>query len=113
MGSLIRQQITVYLDPDGRRVKKGTPGARKVKQKSSKWYGQYLDASDRRRRVPLSTDKVAARHMLAALERESELVRRGVVTRVEASAGKHQATPLDKHFEDYLGYLEAKGTCKD
>ena len=40
MGALIRQQITVYLDDQGRRVKKGTPGARKVKQKSTKWYGQ-------------------------------------------------------------------------
>jgi integrase len=113
MGSLIRQQITVYLDSKGRRVKKGTPGARKVKQKSSKWYGQYVDASNRRRRVPLSTDKVAARHLLAALEREAELVRRGVMSKVEASVGKHQATPLNQHFRDYIVYLEAKGTCEE
>jgi integrase len=113
MGSLIRQQITVYLDSEGRRVKKSTPGARKVRQKTSKWYGQYLDASNRRRRVPLSTDKVAARHMLAALEREAELVRRGVMSKAEASVSKHQATPLDKHFEDYVAYLEANGACKE
>lgn len=113
MGSLIRQQSTIYLDPEGRRVKKGTPRARKVTQKSSKWYGQYLDASNRRRRVPLSTDKVAARHMLAALEREAELVRRGVMTKAEASVSQHQATPIDQHFNDYVAYLEAKGACKE
>src|SRR2546423_1458758 len=67
----------------------------------------------RRRRVPLSTDKVAAHHMLPALEREPELVRRGVLSKVEASVGKHQAPPLDKHFEDYVAYLEANGACKE
>ncbi len=113
MGALIRQQITVYLDPVGHRVRKGAPGAHKVRLKASKWYGQYLDACGRRRRVPLSTDKVAARHMLAALEREAELIRRGVMSKAEVSAGKHQGTPLAQHFEDYLAYLEAKGTCKE
>jgi integrase len=51
--------------------------------------------------------------MLAALEREAELVRRGVVSKAEASASKHQGSPLDRHFEDYLAYLEAKGACKE
>jgi integrase len=113
MGALIRQQITVYLDAEGRRVQKGTPNAHKVRQKSSKWYGQYLDASNRRRRVPLSTDKVAARHMLADLEREAELVRLGVMSKAEASVSKHQGTPLYQHVDDYVAYLEAKGACKE
>src|ERR1700722_13859545 len=113
MGALIRQQITTYLDKEGRRVKKGTPGARKVRQKSTKWYGQYVDASGKRQRVPLSTDKVAARQMLAELEREAELIRRGVVSMAEATIGQHQDTKLDEHFDAYLEYLEAKDACKE
>lgn len=113
MGALFHQQVTTYQDDQGRRVSKNTPGAHKVQQKSSKWYGQYIDGSGQRQRVPLSTDKVAARHMLAVLEREAELVRRGVMTKAEFAVSKHQGTPFNQHIDDYISYLEAKGACKE
>src|SRR4051794_38970929 len=68
MGTVLKIQVVRYLDEQGHRVPKGTPGARKVREKSAKWYGQYADAHGDRRRVPLCTDKAAARQMLAELE---------------------------------------------
>ena len=41
-----------------RKVPKGTPGARKVKKKSGKWYGRVPSST---KPVPLSANKVAAR----------------------------------------------------
>jgi hypothetical protein len=40
MASLLKPWITRYLDAEGKQVKKGTPGARKVKKRTAKWYGQ-------------------------------------------------------------------------
>ena len=54
MASLFRPTYTVRL-PDGRRVKR----------KAKKWYGQYIGADGRIRRVPLAADRGAAQAMLA------------------------------------------------
>jgi len=105
MGSLIKQQIVTYVDGQGRRVPKGTPEARKAKAKSTKWYGQYVDAGGVRRRVPLCADKVAARQMLAALEREAELGRAGVTDKFAA----HRNRPIEEHVADYEMRLKNAG----
>jgi integrase len=105
MGSLIKQQIVTYVDAEGRRVPKEAVGARKVKTKSSKWYGQFVDANEVRRRVPLCTDKVAARQMLAALEREAELGRAGVTDKFAA----HRSRSIDEHVADYETSLRNVG----
>src|SRR4051812_8884017 len=105
MGSLIKQQIVSHVDAQGRRVPRGTPGARKVKEKSSKWYGQFVDAEGVRRRVPLCTDKVAARQMLAALERGAELGRAGVTDKFAA----HRNRPIAEHVSDYETHLRNRG----
>jgi integrase len=113
MSALFRQQVTNYINKKGQRVKKGTPGARKVRQKTTKWYGQFTDGSGRRRRVPLSADRVAARQMLAALERQAELIRSGVISEAEVSIGQHQETSLEDHVTAYLAHLEAKESCEE
>jgi integrase len=105
MGSLIKQQVVAYVDADGRRVPKGTPGSRKVRTKSRKWYGQYTDADGQRRRVPLCTDKAAARQLLAALERDTDRGRAGLTDRRAA----HGARPLDEHLADYEASLRNRG----
>jgi integrase len=105
MATLLKPWITRYLDANGRQVRKGTPGARKVKERSTKWYGQYVDVDGRRRRIPLCTDKVAARQMLVALEREVQLGRAGVV---DPYAG-HRRAPIETHIEDYRSHLANKG----
>jgi integrase len=105
MASLLKPWIIRYLDPDGRQVSKATPGARRVKDRASKWYGQYTDLDGLRRRVPLCTDKTAARQMLAALERDVQLGKAGVVDR----SAKHRRSPIDSHAADYETHLRNKG----
>lgn len=40
MATLLKPWITRYVDVDGHQVRKNTPGARKVKERAAKWYGQ-------------------------------------------------------------------------
>jgi integrase len=106
MGTLLKVQVVRHVDADGRRVPQGTPGARAVKERSAKWYGQYKDADGQRRRVPLCTDRVAALQMLAALERDAERGRAGVVDRHAA----HRKAPVEGHLADYGTHLANRGT---
>ena len=57
MARVFKKNITRYLDDEERQVPKGTPGARQVCEKSSKWYGRVPDAP---RPVPLCANKSAA-----------------------------------------------------
>ena len=93
-----------YVGPDGRQVAKGTLGARKLKERAAKWYGQYVDADGRRRRLPLCTDKAAAKQMLAALERE---VQRGNAGLNDPYA-RHRKAPIATHVADYEVHLRNK-----
>jgi integrase len=105
VATLLKPWIVRYLNPDGRQVAKGSPGARKVKERAAKWYGQYIDLDGRRRRVPLCTDKVAARQMLANLERDVQLGQAGMVDRY----AKHRRSSIDSHVSDYETHLRNKG----
>src|ERR1700722_2351851 len=84
-----------------RKVPSGTPGAKKVKKKSRKWYGRPPGSP---RPVPLSTNQTAAEQMLAALVKKAELARGGIFDPFEA----HRDRPLSEHLEDYRRALEAK-----
>jgi integrase len=85
-----------------RKVRAGTPGARKVKTKSGKWYGRVPGS---RKPVPLSANKVAAQQILAELVRKAELGRVGISDPFE----EHRNRPLREHLDDYFRYLQAKG----
>ena len=69
MASVFKKSYTSWLLPDGARAKPNAAGARKVKSKSPKWYGQYRDQDGIVRTVALATDKAAARAKLAELVR--------------------------------------------
>jgi hypothetical protein len=43
MAMVFKQRIPRYVDANGKRVPKGTPGARKVTQKSATRYGRWTD----------------------------------------------------------------------
>ena len=105
MASLKRKTIIRYLDKDGNRVAKGTPGARKVKEKSSKWYGSYTDANGLPQCEPLSANKTAAQQMLADLVKRAELGRSGIVDPFE----EHASKALTQHVDDFEQYLKSKG----
>jgi integrase len=104
MAHLVRQRITCYVDSSGRRVPKNTPGAKKVKGKSAKWYGQGIPGLDPKKRVPLATDKRAAEAMLSDLVKNAE--------RKEANLPvaelEHGRKPLVEHLADFEAHLRAK-----
>src|SRR6516165_5508163 len=102
MPRVYKKSIVRYLDVDGRQVTKGTPGARKIKQKSGKWYGTVPGAA---KPVPLCRNKSAAEIMLNELVKKAELAKAGVVDKFEP----HRKRPLPDHLDDYESYLKAKG----
>src|SRR5437879_558848 len=64
-----------------RKVKAGTPGAKKIKTKSRKWYGRVPDSNNA---LPLSTNKVAAQQILAERVKKAELERAGICDHFQA-----------------------------
>ena len=50
-GELFKQRITRYYDAEGKRVRAGTPGARKEVVESKKWYARLKDPSTRKWRL--------------------------------------------------------------
>jgi hypothetical protein len=56
MAWLQRKLTTVYVDGNGTRVPKGTPGTIKQQIESEKWYGCWKDGKNKVM-VPLATDK--------------------------------------------------------
>jgi integrase len=101
MSSLFKPTIISYWAPDGRKCKKRTPGARRKKQWAKKWYGQYVDADGKTRRVPLSTDKAAARALLANLETQVAKGEAGLIDKY----AEHRKRPLREHLQDFKQYL--------
>lgn len=72
---------------------------------SKKWYGQFRDHAGKLRRVPLATDKGAARAMLAEMIRQVERRRAGLADDfTEAATG-----PLDELRTAYLADLKLRG----
>jgi len=78
---------------------------KKIKTKSSKWWGQYKDAAGRLRRHPLAVDKVAAQAMLSDLVRQVEREKAGFVDPCDAQRKR----PLVEHLAEFQAYLCNKG----
>lgn len=99
MASLVRQSYSFWT-LDGRTpVPKGTSGAKKVRRRAAKWYGQGIPGLPARKRVPLAADKATARAMLAELVAKAERGIAGLPDRTEA------ALPLGPLVEEYRDYL--------
>ncbi len=81
---------------------KGTPGARKVCEKSAKWYGR---APGSPRPVPLCENKSAAQTMLNEMARKAGLAAVGLGDPYE----KHRNRPLAEHLTEFAAALQAKG----
>jgi integrase len=102
MATVFKKSIVRYLDASGKQVKKGTPGAKKVKEKSSKWYGRVPSQP---RPVPLSADKKVAGILLHELIKKAENAKVGIGDPFE----KHHRRPLAEHLADYRAVLKATG----
>jgi hypothetical protein len=106
MAHLIKQSKTFFVDRDGKRVPKGTRGAKKVSEKSAKWYGAGIPGTGKRR-VPLASDKEAAQRMLNERVKAAE---RGEAQMIDREA---TARSLKEHlvaFEDELSLGIQAGT---
>jgi integrase len=109
MASLYRPWRVLYTSPTGKRCKKGDPGAKKKKERSDKWYGQFVDAAGDWKRVPLAADKSAAQAMLNELVNKAERQKAGRVDVFEP----HFNRPLSEHLNAYEQALRAKGDGAD
>ena len=109
MAHLFKPTIVRYRLPDGKVVPKGTPGARKVRERTDKWYGNYRDADDAWKRVPLCADKEAAKTMLRELHRKAQREAAGDVDHF----AEHRKRQLAAHLDDYTQFLSDKGNVEE
>jgi integrase len=85
-------------------------GKVRVRGQSRLYMARYRDGSGQVVEVATNCkDEVAARAVLAQLERRAELVRAGVMTAAEDDAADHVGLPLSKHLDAYERHLRAKG----
>jgi integrase len=124
MSSLHKVTIVRYVDRNGQRVPKGTAGARKIKEKSACWYGHYKapvvgpdgnlahDAAGnvvmkKVRSRALSEDKEVAQNMLAALVKEAEQIKAGVLAPRDLERRDRLAgTTLAELVQSYIDHLK-------
>src|SRR5262245_485335 len=104
MASLFKVWTIRYVDKAGHRVPKGTPGAKKLKERSKVWYGQDK-VNGRWKREPLYTDKQASSVRLAELVKAEERGEVGLVNPHKDSLERH----IDEHVDDYLTHLRTEG----
>lgn len=109
MASLYRPWRVLYTSPTGKRCKKGDPGAKRKKERSDKWYGQFVDAAGVIKRVPLANDKSAAQTMLNEFVLKVERQKAGRIDVFEP----HYARPLGEHLADYQTAMLGKGDTPD
>ncbi len=102
MAKLFKKVIVRYLDADGKRVSKDLPGARKVTEKSAKWYGRIPGKPDP---VPLCSLKSAAQTMYNKLLGDAAM---GTVGLSDPFA-EHRDRPLEEHLADWQAFIAAKG----
>ncbi len=105
MGEVAKIPTTHYFDSEGRRVKRGTPGAIAVKQKSRKWYGTYKDEHGVYRRKALGLDKDSAKRKLADLQRQAERRASGRIDGFDDAL----ARPIAEHLAAFVTHLAGKG----
>jgi integrase len=103
MAHLVRPWIYRYVK-DGKRVSKDTPGAKRVKERARKWYGQGIPGLPLKKRVPLASDKAAAQQMLARMIKEAEHGQAGLQDSI-TEAGKRE---LSIHLETFERHLSNK-----
>ncbi len=104
MSGTYRPTIIRFYDAHGRQVRKGTPGARRVREKSKTYWGRCADANGKVRSVSLCDDEDAAEEMLAAMKQRAKREARGDIDPFEV----HRQRPLAEHLADFEAALLAK-----
>jgi integrase len=109
------QRLAEWTDAKAKRrtapVTVGENGTDRIVITARTYTAKYRDGSGFVQEVATGCrDEAAARSILGDLERRAELVRGKVLTTAEDAVTDHQATPLERHFEDYESHLVAMGT---
>ncbi|MBC7817039.1 MAG: hypothetical protein IAG10_09145 [Planctomycetaceae bacterium] len=102
-GGIFRPTIVRYT-LNGKRVPKGTAGAKKVRVKSKTFWGRVADANGKVRPVALCDDEEAAGEMLTAMKQRAKRIARGDIDPFE----DHRLRPLAEHLDDFRSFLESK-----
>jgi integrase len=105
MATVFKKQIVRYLDAEGRQVTKATPGARRVEEQSSKYYGRVPGKANP---VPLCGNKAAAETMLRRLCHKADMASVGLRDPFE----EHRSVLLKDHLDDFEAALRAKGVTE-
>lgn len=88
----------------------GADGRLRVRGQSRSFMARYRDGNGAIVEIATNCrDEIAARAVLAQLERRAELVRAGVMTAAEDNAADHASVPLERHLDAYERHLQAKG----
>jgi integrase len=109
VASLFKLRFNHYFDKAGKRVPKGTPGAKPKRYTSEKWYGKYRDELGLPKRVPLDEDEDRSRELLAELELKATRARRGLAD----PSVRFAETPIADHLAEYRRHLEHKGNARE
>jgi integrase len=105
VANLVKPWIVRYVDAEGRRVSSDTPGAKRVEERSKKWYGQGVPGWPSKKRVPLATHKATAQALLNRMVEDALRGNAGLTDRYK----DHRALPIADHLADYRVALESKG----
>ncbi len=103
MATIMKVHYTYWMK-NGDRVSKDTPGAKKVKIKSEKWYASWKEGKQVVR-VPLATDKRASQVMLADILRKNERMAAGIEKPVDRK-------PVVEHVEEYRASILSSGKVR-
>lgn len=104
MASLQKITYIRWVDAQGRRVSRTTPGAIRVFEKSSKWYACWNE-NGKQVRIPLATDKTASQAMFADLLRTRDRKAAGLIDPHQS----HLSRPIREHIDEYLTTIQASG----
>ncbi len=107
MASLFRPTIIRFIDRAGKQVPKGTPGAKRVREKSQTWRAKYVDAKGKAKTVSLFDDKQASQARLAEILHQVREEHAGVVRPVDPFE-LHRARPLTEHIADWEKTLRSR-----
>ena len=105
MASVYRPTVIRYIDSQGRQVPKGTPAAKRTREKSKTFRGRYRGADGKPLTVSLCDDQDAAETMLNELVKRARREAAGDIDPFE----DHRKRPLADHLEEFEAALLAKG----
>ncbi len=88
-------------------------GEARIRRQSSTYYAKYREANGKlTERATGCRDKVAAMSIATELERQTELVKAGVLSPAERDSSAHQRVELPVHIDGFVDEQTAKGVSE-